>query len=62
MGGTTWNWISFEPLVEIDRCFAGFIREDLQDRFGNYIVQRVIETCSGAEKEEVSWRFLELDM
>ena len=24
----------------------------LQDRFGNYIVQRVIETCSGAEKEE----------
>ena len=22
------------------------------DRFGNYIVQRVIDTCSGAEKEE----------
>lgn len=23
------------------------------DRFGNYIVQRVIDTCSGTEKEEV---------
>ena len=24
-----------------------------QDRFGNYIVQRVIETSTGAEKDEV---------
>ena len=48
----------FRVFAEFDRCFA----KVLQDRFGNYIVQRVIETCSGPEKEEVSWRFLELDM
>ena len=34
----------------------------LQDRFGNYIVQRVIETCSGAEKEEAWVRDCSIQM